>query len=1010
MASVNKIELCGTTATKLARDGDDPNDLECEAISLPHGIRDVLFVSDCFVGADVKARLEHSPDGSAGSWATVQTKQISGGEAATSWGNEKYLDTAPKRPSSGTDPDYKNKHLKLTTNFSGVDIIQHKLDATSPFNLSLWMKSGEVPATTYVPAQNEVYLDTNQTGSHVLTMPGTAVGADRIVGTDKSWTISWWEKYSTTYYKGANHYGLTTMNAAIAPSAGKHGFYCSGVWASSAPKFYFIEDSTTILSASYAARNGTNSRAGVVQFSAAYDGSPNTGTTAKYTGDGGTLNAVAAGNRDQDEKTIVDPTDGEWHHIVLTFKAAADPAVDNWAALSPEVAEGAAGLRYYVDGYECYQQSHSSVTAALDGSVPYVMDDFEYDIHHGYYWDGTYGTTQALGTTLDKRYILQEAFHSEYMTQENVDKLYGASTPGALDGKPQQEYDLSLTGFVTNPCVGFFDFEELGAGHANIGDGTTGHTLNSIGNPSDTDSSNSDYGIQYDFNNKGSNANIKYRYYSAQNWNRIDANLIKIADNSGDSATFIAENANTTYGPILFRSGGKTGTAPNEDFGEGITVSLTDKVKTDGTWNIQGNELPHLLISFNGFENDADQWVAYKCNQGSAVQRNVSYSGATPTTENVNLLDDSWHNIILNYKGVASDGDTAYLGPDADPTVGGHANEGYEFHVSMDGQLTDTININKGFDAAKTVDAYGIATLAIHDKHLKNVSDTYVPTTFFASGFLEAAATDSRYAFQGYIDETSFHSDSWWKDTGNPHKMCDCPIESIWGDNAQRLTGGQAGSPAAYGFTPMDNAPSVPHDLMDPQSIMTKPGDWAYIEPFPSGMYRCDENMPGHTSKALCDADTLVGKQAHSDGATGHWTANGGGLEVYYRWGDVPTDCQNCVNEARGYTTGISDDEAYTNVEDTLKRSANIEGSLDWRDLKLSVTTAEKIYVEGSSGGGGAGSVTYIDAINNCSATGNHVITYLNAPHLHYVRVVYVGDGACTAGQCIASLFYRKEK
>jgi hypothetical protein len=335
----------------------------------------------------------------------------------------------------------------------------------------------------------------------------------------------------------------------------------------------------------------------------------------------------------------------------------------------------------------------------------------------------------------------------------------------------------------------------------------------------------------------------------------------------------------------------------------------------------------------------------------------------------------------------------------------------------MDGQLTDSINSNKGFNAAKTVNGDGIATLDIEDKHLKNVSDTYVPTTFFASGIHEALATDSKYAYQGYIDETSFHTDSWWKKTsGNIYQMCDCPIESVWGDNAQRLTGGQANSPAAYGFTPMDNTPSVPHDLMDPQSIMTKPGDWAWIEPFPEGMYRCDENMPGHTSQSLCEADTLVGRQAHSDYGVngslgmGHWTANGGGLEAYYRWGDVPTDCQNCVNEARGYTSGISDDAARANVEDSLKRSANIEGSLDWRDLKLGITTAEKIYVAGSSGGSGGGSVEYLDAINDCSATGNHVITHLNVPHLHHVRVVYTGDGACTAGQCIASLFYRKEK
>jgi hypothetical protein len=158
MASVNKIELCGPTFSKSVNDVEKA----CEAILLPHGMHDALFITKCTPGiTDLKVRLEHSPDGSDNSWAPVKYKKIisGGGGNGASWGNEKFLDTTVKI--IGTD--YKNKHVKVNANFGGVDIIQHKLDATSPFNLSMWMKSGEVP-TTYSP---QLYINTKYKYGHM---------------------------------------------------------------------------------------------------------------------------------------------------------------------------------------------------------------------------------------------------------------------------------------------------------------------------------------------------------------------------------------------------------------------------------------------------------------------------------------------------------------------------------------------------------------------------------------------------------------------------------------------------------------------------------------------------------------------------------------------------------------------------------------------------------------------------------------------------------------------------
>ena len=1222
MASVNKIELCGPLESKAAF-----STLECEAISLPHGVRDVLFVSDCFTNADVKARLEHSPDGSAGSWSTVQWKRIVSGEASGStWGNEKYLDTTPKRPYPASTPDYKNKHIKLNVTFDNntTDIIQHKLDATSPFNLSMWMKSGEVPSTYNPPYTSTKSLKINgiQWQTAFLSLIsydyfdsgvshwGTNFSGPRLTGAGYSFSF-WYKRNGTTTVAAARDRSFWTMS---------DGWARQWIW-------NFLNTSN-VLQLKYEVYNGH-------QYTIEWDVAPATNdfldgnwhhVLFHYTGatDWSAREAASAGTGVQAIQVYLDNVLLPQDNVVTTGAPDATNAAHggvsqvNFATSQCSNGTGAIG---YENSHDCYLDEvtwwniglnedqrlelynekaiidistlsffntsncglwlkmgenpqdiiANSVDAAFLAGTNSIMDNsgngnhMKPNIHHTSSLGnitidtGSYAPPAVVTTNDYSPILFRSGGKIEANTFENLKgftyptdinyfgfNFTGTTTEmgpwggmgtygGTYDGFPDLDEANSFAGWIFLPTgwgAANKTFFLYGAGNG------TAQNKTYI-----TPSSSTVLKFYIDLNTPSGNTKIQCLTvpYTENAWHHFvvtkaasssDAELTdwklyvnKVSQTLSDSAGILPFNFNTQYvgtysrmlalhygqtaikiddwsfwgkkleqadvtdlydnpsdlrgstdlkGYYRFGDGDSVGdgsgtfdsvtaagvptiydmsgsadgyniteqyfylngaagattltdlvssdptysAATSETFGEGMTISLTDKVKTDGTWSAAGNEDPHLLISFNGFENDAEQWIAYKCDQGAEVQRNISYDGTgTPTAEPVNLLDNTWHNLIINYKGVAS-GATAYLGPD--PTgVAGHTQDGYEFHVAMDGQLTDHINkvnnVPRGFNAAKTVNNDGIATLDIEDKHLKNVSDTYVPTTFFASGIHEVGA-DSKYAYQGYIDETSFHSDSWWKKTtGNMDQMCNCPLEAVWGDNAQRLTGGQGGSNVAYGFTPMDNTPSVPHNLIDPQSIMTKPGDWAYIEPFPSGMYRCNENLPGHTSKEACTEDTTEGRKAHSNYEEGvneaidHWTASGGGLEVYYRWGDVPTDCKSCVNEARGYISRISDDEDYTNLEDNLKRSANIEGSLDWRDLKLGITTTEKIYVEGDSGNTG-GAVEYLDAINNCSADGDHVITHLNVPHLHYVRVVYTGEGACAAGQCIASLFYRKEK
>ena len=122
----------------------------------------------------------------------------------------------------------------------------------------------------------------------------------------------------------------------------------------------------------------------------------------------------------------------------------------------------------------------------------------------------------------------------------------------------------------------------------------------------------------------------------------------------------------------------------------------------------------------------------------------------------------------------------------------------------------------------------------------------------------------------------------------------------------------------------------------------------------------------------------------------------------------MATDCKVCVNDARAFTLGVSAGEPAV-AETVTDRSAAIKGTLSVGDLKASVSSfsggAETIYVEGSSGGGGT-TTTYEDLVNDCVLAGDNVITHLNIPHLHHLRLVYTGSSACNAGDCVGDLFY----
>jgi hypothetical protein len=164
--------------------------------------------------------------------------------------------------------------------------------------------------------------------------------------------------------------------------------------------------------------------------------------------------------------------------------------------------------------------------------------------------------------------------------------------------------------------------------------------------------------------------------------------------------------ATTTSAPVIFRNGGKTGTAPNEVFSEGITVSISDKyADSTGVYVSAGAQDPKLVISFDGFEDDADKVLVY----------------------DNDVTDNTWKNIVVTYDSSATDDkDRISL---------------YVNNVEQTPLGTPSI------------------TFTGNNNYFKNVSDTATNTTIGGSGF-DAASANSIYALQAEIDSISLHSEA----------------------------------------------------------------------------------------------------------------------------------------------------------------------------------------------------------------------------------------------------------
>lgn len=412
----------------------------------------------------------------------------------------------------------------------------------------------------------------------------------------------------------------------------------------------------------------------------------------------------------------------------------------------------------------------------------------------------------------------------------------------------------------------------------------------------------------------------------------------------GNSETLVAQLTDATGATLI------------EDSinGNAMTLSLTKSFNfTTNEWVETADQETALCLSFNGFEEQAEHVALWKCSQ--------TIAGST-----IDICDGGWHNVILSYRGnndLAGDnvaeGDTVKFGPGPAQSLP------FNWCMSYDGQPLTAIKDGSGADyidglGATVTDTYNSVSynvgFAIHNRHMRyetsNTEEVYKPHAQFSAGIHEVTGIDNNTAFQGSVDETSFHSDCWWVDqagtsitsnTFNQEKPA-----TIYGSTTA-LTDRGAGTAYPEG---------VPYPLTSPGEIGSARGGNQWINPYRKGEVQEDTN-------------TSIG-----------------GVEGWWRWGDTPGDCSVTINDVKDHDASINarDIDAFGIV------------TADRQDMSVN---AESIYNEDIASGAATGNVaiTFPQIVVSGIQAGICNVKQITSPILKYLRVKFTGAGSCDLGE-----------
>jgi len=420
--------------------------------------------------------------------------------------------------------------------------------------------------------------------------------------------------------------------------------------------------------------------------------------------------------------------------------------------------------------------------------------------------------------------------------------------------------------------------------------------------------------------------------------NDLSGNNYHLQYQDGSSNTLVSQQVNADGATLV------------EDTinGNAMTLSLTKSFNfTTNEWVSTADQDTALCLSFNGFEEQAEHVALWKCSQ-------------TIAGETIDLCDGGWHNVVLSYRGnndLAGDnvaeGDVVKFGPGPAQSLP------FNWCMSFDGQALTGIKDGSGADyidglGTTITDTYSSTTynvgFNIYNRHLKyetsNTEEEYKPHAQFSAGIHEVTGVDNINAFQGSVDETSFHSDCWWVDQAGTSVLTTAfnaeKPAAIYG-NTTALTNRGSGT---------DYPEGVPYPLLNPEKIGSASGGNQWINP------------------ERYDASTNPN----------------GGLEGWWRWGDTPGDCSITINDVRDHDDSINarDIAAFGIV------------TADRQDMTV---TPESIYLENTETTGAAGvSISFPQVVVEGIEAGICNLKQMASPILKYLRVKFTGAGSCDLG------------
>ena len=387
--------------------------------------------------------------------------------------------------------------------------------------------------------------------------------------------------------------------------------------------------------------------------------------------------------------------------------------------------------------------------------------------------------------------------------------------------------------------------------------------------------------------------------------------------------------------------------------GNAMTLSLTKSFNfTTKEWVSTADQDTALCLSFNGFEEQAEHVALWKCSQ--------TIAGST-----IDICDGGWHNVILSYRGNndlagnnVAEGDTVKFGPGPAQSLP------FNWCMSFDGQPLTAIKDGSGADyidglGTIVTDTYNSVSynvgFAIHNRHMRyetsNTEEVYKPHAQFSAGIHEVTGVDNNTAFQGSVDETSFHSDCWWVDQAGTSVITNTFNQekpaTIYGSTTA-LTDRGTGTKYPEG---------VPYPLTSPDEIGSARGGNQWINPYRKGEIQEDTNV------------------------------SIGGVEGWWRWGDTPGDCSVTINDVKDHNDSIN------------ARDIDAFGIVTADRVDMS-TASESIYNENITGSSVTGSltVTFPQVVVSGIQASICNIKQMVSPVLKYLRVKFTGAGSCDLG------------